>query len=247
MPRYVVYPLLPLTFGLLLFYIAWRDSPWAINRDQAPVILDLTVDTDDPDLQELRSEPAAQSTELPSDTATTPIAVDLGRRLGRGLSGEAFDAFVVPAGVSPDTIIESAADTLTAGNSSTQPQAMRDRMALIDFLGVMARTNSTARQRLFDFALSPPDSSRPTAWLHMDVTDRLEAFVYVAALAPDVAVAHIRTLPGSQFKSRYIVQFVAGLEYGGETHDEAVSEAFETFYGDSDLAFATTNHQEGQP
>jgi hypothetical protein len=172
------------------------------------------------------------------------VAINIGRRLGRGWRGPEFAATLAELHAAGDAAIAAASDELFQGNANDDREALLARMALIDFLGVAARANRHARERLFGFALSPLPVSDDPRLMHLDATDRLEAFVYVAALAPSVAARHVKRQPGPLFKSRYVVQFVAGREYAGATRDQAIQEAYDLFRRDGELAHLSTHNQD---
>lgn len=242
MQRLFFYPLLPIAVALLAIYVAWRDSPWTLTPAVAAVVTEQPQPdaTLDPDVMELAPD------DTPSSISTAATAADakalatlLGQRLSRGLSGEGFNTAIAPLGVTAEAAIDAAMTALGAGNTSIDTSALKERMALIDFLGVTARHNATARRLLFDFALSTPPPRAEAQLLHLDVTDRLEAFVYVAAWAPAMATTHINAQPGEQLRRRFIVQFVAGREFDGEGRDDAIQLAYDQF--------ANSTHQEYQP
>ncbi len=113
-------------------------------------------------------------------------------------------------------------DELKEGNRALDDKSLRQRMALIDILGLAAETKPFVRDELKRFSMAPLLYKKDKSMMHKDFIDRLETFEYVSRNDKDTALHYIKTLSNRKIQLEYSKHYVVGQKMKGRSEDDAV-------------------------
>lgn len=120
-------------------------------------------------------------------------------------------------------------EELKRENYLANKREAKQRMLIIDVLGVAAESKPFVLDALKKYIETPVNSSKDKALIKMDRADRLEVFEYVVRSDREYAVAFIHKLSNLKAKKQYVNSFVVGLKRLGINSSEAVNIAFKLF------------------